>query len=72
LTRVLGRVRGDIEINGNTLKSIVDVKVLEFENGVKRSVDTTKEGATIEPIRIDGLKERRRSRFSQNRLNITQ
>ena len=70
--KILGRVKGDIEINGNTLKSIVDTKVLEFENGEKRSIDTTMKEATIEPIRIDGLQERPgRSRFRQNRLKIT-
>ncbi|KAF2647604.1 hypothetical protein K491DRAFT_614350 [Lophiostoma macrostomum CBS 122681] len=72
LTKILSPVRGDIEIHGNTMKSIVDVKVLEFENGEKRSVDTTLKGATIEPIRIDGLQEKPgRRRFCQNLLKIT-
>ncbi|PMD30615.1 hypothetical protein L207DRAFT_549324 [Hyaloscypha variabilis F] len=57
--------------NGKTIKSIVEGKVIEFENGEKRLIDTTNENFETEPIYIDDLRANSAKRFYQNRLGIS-
>ena len=56
--------------NGKTIKSIVEGKVIEFENGEKRLIDTADEYFETEPIYIDDLRANSKKHFSQNRLGI--
>jgi len=60
-----------LEKNGKTIKSIVEGKVIEFENGQKRIVDIANDDFHLEPIYIDDLKPHPRKRFYQNRLTIS-
>lgn len=57
--------------NGKTIKSIVEGKVIEFENGEKRLIDTANENFETEPIYIDDLRANSAKRFYQNRLGIS-
>jgi uncharacterized protein YkvS len=57
--------------NGKTIKSIAEGKVIEFENGEKRLIDTANENFETEPIYIDDLRANSAKRFSQNRLGIS-
>jgi hypothetical protein len=57
--------------NGKTIKSIVEGKVIEFENGEKRLIDTVNESFETEPIFIDDLRANPTKRFTQNRMVIS-
>ena len=57
--------------NGKTIKSIVQGKVIEFENGEKRIINTTDESFEIEPVYIDDLRPNHQKRLYQNRLLIS-
>ncbi|KAE9377463.1 hypothetical protein N431DRAFT_329570 [Stipitochalara longipes BDJ] len=57
--------------NGKTIKSIVEGKVIDFENGEKRLIDTANEHYEPDSIWIDDLKANSAKRFSQNRLIIS-
>ena len=57
--------------NGKTIQSIVEGKVIEFENGEKRVIDTADEYFETDPIYIDDLRANSKKRFSQNRLGLT-
>ncbi|PVH69481.1 hypothetical protein DL98DRAFT_522149 [Cadophora sp. DSE1049] len=57
--------------NGKSIKSIVEGKVIEFENGEKRLIDIADEYFEPVPVYIDDLKANSKKRFSQNRLRIT-
>lgn len=61
-----------LETNGETIQSIIEAKVIEFENGRKRLLDTTRENLPIETVCIHGLKENRKKGYRQNRLIIKQ
>jgi len=60
-----------LEKNGKTIKSIVEGKVIEFENGQKRVFDITNDDFNLEPIYIDDLKPSLKKGLFQNRLNIS-
>jgi hypothetical protein len=60
-----------LEKNGKTIKSIVEGKVIEFENGQKRVIDTTSDDFNVEPVYIDDLIPNEKKRFYQNRLIIS-
>ncbi|KAH8685484.1 hypothetical protein BGZ60DRAFT_365995 [Tricladium varicosporioides] len=60
-----------LEKNGKTIKSIVEAKVIEFENGEKRQINTVKERFGVERVYIDDLRRDDTKRFSQNRLVIS-
>jgi hypothetical protein len=57
--------------NGKTIESIVEGKVVEFENGEKRIIDTTSETLELRPIYIDDLKPNSKRRLNQNRLTLS-
>jgi hypothetical protein len=57
--------------NGKTIKSIVEGKVIEFENGEKRLIDTASEVFEAQTVWIDDLKASPSKRFIQNRLWIS-
>lgn len=57
--------------NGKTIKSIVEGKVVEFENGEKRLIDTVNESFETDSIYIDDLRANSTKRFTQNRLWIS-
>jgi hypothetical protein len=59
--------------NGKTIRSIVDGKIIEFENGIKRTIDTASGNLKSEFIWIDNLMpDPRKPNFHQNRLEIDQ
>lgn len=57
--------------NGKTIKSIVEGKVIEFENGEKRLIDIAIENFETDSIYIDDLRANPTKRFFQNRLGIS-
>ena len=57
--------------NGKTIQSIVDAKVMDFENGYKRIIDVTDKKFQVPPIEIDDLRPNLRKRFYQNQLELT-
>lgn len=57
--------------NGKTIKSIVEGKVVEFENGEKRILDTCSDHFEVEPIYIDDLRPNAATRLRQNRLEMS-
>jgi len=57
--------------NGKTIKSIVEGKAIDFENGEKRLIDTANENFETAPIWIDDLRANSAKRFSQNRIAIS-
>jgi hypothetical protein len=67
------RLKGEkyLEKNGKTIKSIVEGKVIEFENGQKRVVDFANDEFNLEPVYIDDLRPKPAKGFHQNRLNIS-
>lgn len=58
--------------NGKTIKSIAEALTISFENGEKRTLNTTKRHAVIEPLWIDDLRPTPGTGLHQNRLHITQ
>ena len=67
------RLKGQkyLEKNGKTIKSIVEGKVIEFENGLKRVFDVLSDHIRSEAIYIDDLQPNPDKQFQQNRLNIS-
>lgn len=61
-----------LEVNGKTIKSIVEAQGIIFENGEKRTIDTTSSTARLEPIWIDNLRADRSRGLYQNRVEISQ
>jgi hypothetical protein len=57
--------------NGKTIKSIVEGKSVEFENGEKRILDTCSEHFEIEPIYIDDLRHNPTRKLKQNRIEMS-
>jgi hypothetical protein len=57
--------------NWKTIKSIVEGRVVEFENGEKRLIAATDEKFQPVLIYIDDLKANSGKRFSQNRIEIS-
>jgi hypothetical protein len=57
--------------NGKTIKSIVEAKVIEFENGPKRFLDMTDRNLEMEPIYIDDLRENFALGFRANNLFLS-
>jgi hypothetical protein len=70
---LLDRLRDEtyLEKNGKTIKSIVEAKVIKFENGEKRTINTVKERFGLERVYIDDLEEDKAKRFTQNRVSIS-
>ena len=60
-----------LEKNGNTIGSIVEAKVIEFENGEKRLIDITDKHWKPLPVRIEYLERDPKKGFLQNRLDIS-
>jgi hypothetical protein len=60
-----------LEKNGKTIKSIVEAKVIEFENGEKRRINTAKERFGVESVYIDDLRKDESKRFRGNKLSIS-
>jgi len=57
--------------NGKTIESIVEGRVMDFENGEKRIFDIANKNQGIDPIWIDDLKPNLKKRFHQNRFEIS-
>jgi hypothetical protein len=57
--------------NGKTIKSIIEGKVIEFENGEKRILDTCSDHFEVEPIYIDDLRPNAKRKLSQNRFEMS-
>jgi hypothetical protein len=57
--------------NGKTIKSIVEGKVIEFENGEKRNIDAANDQFETDPVYIDDLRSNPKKKFKQNRLLIS-
>lgn len=70
---LLDRLRDEtyLEKNGKTIRSIVEAKVIEFENGEKRRINTVKERFGLERVYIDDLEGDKAKRFTPNRLSIS-
>ena len=70
---LLERLEGEeyLEQGGLTIRGIVDVKVVEFENSIKRSIDVV-DGNQKEAIGITYLKPNKEKKFQKNRLNLDQ
>ena len=47
------------------------MKVIEFENNVKRSMDVTNRKREAEPVWIQGLKANNKKGFKSNRLFLS-
>ena len=60
-----------LETNNMTIKGIVDMKVIEFENNLKRSIDVTNRNSEVEPVFIQGLQPNPKRRFRKNRLLLS-
>ncbi len=58
----------DIEKDGFTTNGIIDVEVIRFENGRKRTVNITDRSLPAEDVTIQGLKENMQKRFRNNNL----
>jgi hypothetical protein len=54
--------------NGITLESIAQEKTLEFENGAKRDIDTTKPGDEHIQFKIPNLRKNTKKKFFPNNL----
>jgi hypothetical protein len=54
-----------------TLKGIVDMHVVDFENRIKRSVDVTNRNWEAETVWIQGLRPNNKKRFKSNRLILS-
>ena len=61
-----------LETNNMTIKGIVDMLVVDFENKMKRSVDVTSRDQDPEPVFIQGLLPNQKKRFRSNRLFLSQ
>ena len=61
---------GYLAVNGKTIQSIVEAKVVEFEIGVKRQMDTEKEKFGAGSVKIDNLREDGDKRFKQNKMSF--
>jgi hypothetical protein len=61
-----------LEKNGKTIKSIAESLTIAFENGEKRTINTTRRHAVIDPLWIDDLEPTPENGLYQNRLHITQ
>ena len=61
-----------LETNNMTIKGIVDMHVVDFENGLKRSFDLTRRKPNPETVFIQGLKPNNKKGFRNNRLLLTQ
>ena len=60
-----------LEKNGKTIRSIVEKKVIEFENYTKRIWDLYDKQCGIEPIWIDDLRPSQTDKqLQQNRIDI--
>jgi hypothetical protein len=60
-----------LEKNGKTIRSIVDRKVIEFENTTKRIWDLNNPHCVVAPIWIDDLQPSQTDdQLQQNRVNI--
>lgn len=60
-----------LETNNLTLKGIVDMHVVDFENRIKRSVDVTSRNREQEQVWIQGLQPNSQKRFKTNRLLLS-
>jgi hypothetical protein len=60
-----------LETNNMTLKGIVDMHVVDFENTIKRSVDVTNRNWEAETVWIQGLRPNSKKRFKSNRLILS-
>ena len=60
-----------LEKNGKTIESIVESKVIEFENGEKRLLDVTNENFDLRSVYIDDLQPNHKKGLTQNRLVIS-
>ena len=60
-----------LETNNLTLKGIVDMQVVDFENKMKRSVDVTSRNREPERVWIQGLRPNNQKRFKANRLMLS-
>lgn len=60
-----------LEKNGKTINSIVEAKVMDFENVEKRMIDLTNKDYQLETIYIDDLQPDAKKGFDQNRLKIS-
>ena len=67
------RLEGEhyLERNGLTISGIVNKKVIEFENKLKRSHDVTSQNQKSVPIVIEGLIANPGKRFQRNRLMVS-
>ena len=57
-----------LETNNMTIKGIIDMKAVEFENKIKRSIDVTSRNREAVRIFIPGLLPNQNKRFTSNRL----
>jgi len=68
------RLEGEdyLEVNGLTVESIIDSKVISFENEMKRSVDVVASNIPPEIVFIQGLRANPHpmKRFLKNRVKI--
>lgn len=60
-----------LETNNLTLKGIVDMLVVDFENKIKRSMDVTSRNKEAEQVWIQGLRPNSQKRFKSNRLMLS-
>jgi len=60
-----------LEKNGKSIQSIIDGKVMDFENVGKRMIDVTKKSNDIETVWIDDLLPNSKKRFYQNALELS-
>jgi hypothetical protein len=60
-----------LETNNLTINGIVDMKVVDFENKTKRSMDVTSRNREAEQIWIQGLRLNGQKRFKSNRLTLS-
>jgi hypothetical protein len=60
-----------LETNNMTIKGIVDMQVVDFENQIKRSLDVTSRNREAEMVWIQGLKPNNKKHFKSNRLVLS-
>jgi len=60
-----------LEKNGKTIQSIVEAKVIKFENNEKRRINTEKEKFGVERVYIDDLKQDSTKRFLKNKMVLS-
>lgn len=72
--RLLHKLRDEDYLvrNGKTIQSIVEGKVIEFENKEKRRANVFDDLYVPAPIWIDDLRPSASKKFTQNRVQINQ